>query len=397
MSSSSAPQLLDIRTLAHTREILAYHDGGLFPVLALTPSGVIVAVLRGGAGHIGQRGRIEIIRSLDAGQTWSPPTVIADSDCDDRNPALGVSPAGTLVLAYHRLGGYDAAGNVHYVPRGTGAEPPIEVMVTRSFDEGVSWARPGPLAVELLRTGSPFGKIIVGPDGTLFLAIYLYDPARGPLDRAAMLQLGPDRYGSYLVRSHDDGRTWEEPTLIAPAMDETGLLALPNGDLLALLRGSDPEARLWSARSADGGHTWSPPMPVTAPHQLPADLAQLANGDILLAYGNRMPPYRIEGLISRDGGHSWLKQRLIFSGPLYGYTVEAPRRTDLGYPASVILRRDGNSQGVTMYYYNPSLPMTGDWQTEGPAGPLYANQGYRAVAVTWDEAELIAAIEHRLT
>src|SRR4051794_2923272 len=102
---------LDVRALPGTREMIAYKAGGLFPVLTLAPKGVILAVLRGGAGHLGLDGRIEILRSLDAGLSWSPPNVIADSERDDRNPALGHSNQGMLVLAYHCQGNYDADGN----------------------------------------------------------------------------------------------------------------------------------------------------------------------------------------------------------------------------------------------------------------------------------------------
>ena len=48
-------------------------------------------------------------------------------------------------------------------------------------------------------------------------------------------------------------------------------------------------------------------------------------------------------------------------------------------------------QGVTAYYYNPSLRHPGDWQS-GEQGALYRHDDYRAVAVLWDEAELIAAV-----
>ena len=58
---------LDVRALSQTREVIAYHGGGLFPVLTTAPDGSAVAVLRGGAGHLGLEGRIDIVRSRDAG------------------------------------------------------------------------------------------------------------------------------------------------------------------------------------------------------------------------------------------------------------------------------------------------------------------------------------------
>ena len=381
MAISTSRTLLDIRSLPATREVIAYKDGGLFPVLALTPGGIIVAVVRGGAGHHGLTGRIEVIRSFDCGHTWSPPNVVADSDWDDRNPALGVSNVGALLLAYQRVGNYDAEGNSYPVLPGS-SDMRSEIMVTRSFDAGLTWERPIPLPVESLRTGTPFGKIVALDDGTLLLPVY---GAQGYGTRSSEVC-------SHLVRSHDDGESWGEPSLVAAGMNETALLVLENGDLLAVMRAEEGDAALDSARSSDGGLTWSRPQQVTGRHQHPGDLLRLANGDILLTYGNRTPPYRIEGRISRDNGHTWLDGLLIFSGALYGYAIDTPPRTDLGYPSTAICRGSGRGQGVTMYYYNPSIQSPPDWRHRA-ANPLYIARGYYAIAVAWSEAELIARLD----
>lgn len=382
---------VDVRALGQTRETVAYRDGGLFPVLAGAPDGVVVAVLRGGAGHLGRAGRIESIRSLDTGRTWSSPSVVADSDRDDREFALGVAGDGSLILTYQRHGGYNADGT-YYRPEQFVGELPIEVMVTRSADAGLTWAKPVPLRLEACRRGAPYGKIVTQADGTLLAPIYLFDYARLGAARAARHRAAPHPPGSYLVRSRDGGVTWDEPSLIAPGMNETGLLVLPDGDLLAVPRSDPPEEALWSTRSADGGWTWSAPVRITGPRQHPADLLLLTNGAALLTYGNRAPPYRIEGRLSRDGGRTWVDRLLTFSGPLYGADLGAPRRTDLGYPSSALRREYGTGRGVTVYYVNPSIGREANVRASGPRGPYYRAEGYRAVAVTWDEAELVAAV-----
>ncbi len=129
--------------------------------------------------------------------------------------------------------------------------------------------------------------------------------------------------------------------------------------------------------------------------QITADLVHLSNGDILLTYGNRNPPYRIEGRISRDGGRSWLDLLLTFSGHLYGYTEEESRSTDLGYPSSVV-RGGGNGEGITMYYYNPSMRGRLDARKRAQ-NFLYFHQNYCAVAITWQEEELIAAVQNAIS
>jgi len=386
MSTQSTP-ILDVRALPGTSEVIAYKDGGLFPVLALAGDAV-VAVLRGGAGHLGLDGRMEVVRSRDAGRTWSPPAVVADSEADDRNPAFGVTQAGTLVLAYHRQGNYDEEGSWRL--RQAMEESRVETRVTRSHDGGLTWETPYPLGVDELTAGSPYGKIVALADGTLLMPIYARPIAALLGNRAS--EVTGDGDCSYLVRSHDDGATWGEPSLIAVNKNETALIALPDGGVLALMRSIPPDQALYSSRSADGGHTWSPPVQVTGPRQHPADLVQLANGDILLTYGNRTAPYRVEGKVSRDGGLTWLAPLLTFSAPLYGYHLPPERPTDLGYPSSVVQREAGHGQGVTMYYYNPSVRKP--WQHENrSAESRYLAQDYYAVAVTWQEEELIAAID----
>ena len=384
MTTLAPDRSVDIRTLPGTRETVAYQDGGLFPVLALAPNGIAVAALRGGAGHIGREGRMEAVRSSDGGLTWTPPNLIADSDDDDRNPAFGVSSQGTLILLYHRQHNYDADGNYQGGVRISDRKP-VAIMATRSFDNGLTWEEPYPLSIDALPTGSPYGKIVLLADGTLLAPIY---NSLAWADQESEQSFDT----SYLVRSEDDGRTWGGVSQIAPHMNETALIVLPDGDLLAVFR-DDSAQGLHSARSQDGGLTWSPPTQVTQARQHPADLVHLSNGDILLTYGNRNPPHRIEGRISRDGGHSWLNCLLTFSGHLYGYTAEETRRTDLGYPSSVVR---GGGQGITMYYYNPSMRLAVDAR-QRDSNPLYRHMDYCAVAVTWQEDELIAAVENAIS
>ena len=379
MTTMAPGRIVDIRTLPGTRETTAYQGGGLFPILALAPNGDVVAALRGGAGHLGRQARMEVVRTSDAGQTWTPPNPVADGEDDDRDAAFGVSSLGTLVLLYQREHRYDADGNYQGGLRIADPEP-IALMATRSLDSGLTWEEPYPLSFESLATASFFGKVVSLDDGTLLASIY---NSRSFADE----QSGQMSDIAYLLRSQDDGRTWESVSQIAPHRNETALIVLSGGDLLAVQRDDTAQA-LHSTRSQDGGRTWSPTTQITQARQHPADLVLLSNGDILLTYGNRTPPYRIEGRISRDGGRYWLDILLTFSGHLYGYTREESRRTDLGYPSSVICR---NGQGITMYYYNPSMRRAADARQRA-SNPLYQHEDYQAIAVTWQENELIAAV-----
>lgn len=377
--------LLDVRSLPSTREYSAYKDGGQFPVLGNVSGDALVAVLRGGAGHLGLNGRIDIIRSLDGGRTWTPPDMLVDSEVDDRNPAFGVAQSGVLMLAYRREGRYDQSGR--YV-RGQPSNPDerrTSVMLTRSHDAGATWEIPVPLDLPLLRTGSPFGKIV--NLGNQMLLLPIYDVYQGHEAKS----VPPENLYSYLIRSLDDGANWGDASPIAPMMGETALLALPSGDLLAMMRDRGAAQALWSAHSTDAGYSWSEPVQVTGPMQHPADLVLLNDNSVLLTYGNRNPPYRIEGRISRDGGRSWLPPILTFSGQLYGYNVEADRPYDFGYPSSAILRNVGSGgQGITLYYYNPSIRT--QRSERGPESDFYASKDYCARAICWDEDEFLEGI-----
>jgi hypothetical protein len=83
---------------------------------------------------------------------------------------------------------------------------------------------------------------------------------------------------------------------------------------------------------------------------------------------------------------------LTFSAPLYWYHLPPERPTDLGYPSSVVQCGVAAGQGVTMYYYNPS--MRKPWQHEHRITEIrYLARDYYAIAVSWQEAELIAAVD----
>ncbi len=143
----------------------------------------------------------------------------------------------------------------------------------------------------------------------------------------------------YVFRSHDNGKTWADPVLVGEHYNETGLLALPNGGVLAALR-SETGGHLAIALSKDGGKTWSTPSEITRDKEHPGDLILLKNGDILLTYGERNKPFRVEAMVSHDKGKTWDKASKIV-------LADDAASTDCGYPSSVQLP---NGNIVTIYY-----------------------------------------------
>ncbi|HIE52121.1 MAG TPA: DUF1080 domain-containing protein [Armatimonadetes bacterium] len=306
----------EARKAEHIERLLAVQGQGYFPVLIRLRNGELAAVVRGGAPHVGVGGRLDLIKSADGGRTWSAPQTVAALPPDSRNPAFGQAPDGRLILAFALTGPYEKG-------RFTAATRRYTVWLTTSEDNGTTWTKPHQLEVAPLTYGSPYGKIVSLPDDTLLMNVYEWEEA--------------GKYAAYLYRSRDQGRTWGEPTLIAEGYNETALLPLPDGRLLAFLRDG---GGIHQAESRDGGRTWSKPKRILDRGRHPADVIRLQSGHLLLTAGHRILPFGVLALLSRDGGRTWAWEQRVLLEWQSG-------NTDCGYPSSVQLD-DGTI--VTMCY-----------------------------------------------
>lgn len=354
---------VDIRQLPGTQVIDAIRGQGYFPVITALGDEELLVVLRGGAGHIGLGGRLDVIRSTDGGATWGAPLTVADSERDDRNPALGLTQDGALVLAYHWQGSYDTEGK--WDPSSRRAD----TRVVRSEDRGCSWVEDQLLNYTPINGASPFGKIREA-DGVLHMPIYGGGKVVGDPDRA--VRVGATTCPTHLLRSTDGGRTWGDPTLVALGLNEADFLVLPDRTWLFAARGEDQGA-IHTCRSTDGGRTWTYETRVTVHGEHPPDLTLLSNGWVLLTFGHRLVPFGVQGLISRDGGRTWDPRRLLYEDGCYG--------GDSGYPSTVRLP---GGRLVTVFY-SAGIP-------EIPTNSV-SDIGALCRAVCYDEAALIAAME----
>jgi hypothetical protein len=300
---------------------------GYFPVALRLQDGRIAVVLRGGAGHLGIQGRLDMVFSSDDGKTWTRPALVVDSPEDDRNPALGQAEDGSLVVAYLRLAKYDEQGR--YNPK---LDKPDTTWVTRSEDGGKTWGESTPLDVSDIGWGSPYGKMLTLSDGTMLLAVY-GGPVRAPGATVA------DSDNSYLYRSTDDGKTWKRYATIGPkGFNETGLLRLASGKLLAAMR-SAAGGELWLTDSSDNGESWGEPWKLAPAKVHPADLLLLPGERVLLVTGYRVGPFGVRGLVGDREGHFDWQRRLVL--------VNDATNGDCGYASSVLLK-DGRV--LTAYY-----------------------------------------------
>ena len=318
---------------------------GFFPVLARTGPSSLAVIFRTGGTHIGACATLAVAVSADGGKCWSDPVEITARWEDSRNPAFGVSAKGELIAAWWNacMDCYaDTPNGPEWKALPAKGEVPT-MFVSRSADAGRRWGKPVPYRSELLTLASPYGRIISAPDGTLLMGVY-GTPRQA---REGVRDI------SILLRSHDDGKTWGEETLVAVRHNETAYAFLPTGQLLAAARSES--GHVATLFSSDAGRTWSDPVQVTRDGEHPADLTLLASGKVLLTFGRRIRPMGCGVLISGDGGRTWnLDREVLLAG-------DGVRNPDLGYPSTIQLA-DGTLV-TALYFASGSDPGTdgGGW------------------------------------
>lgn len=289
-----------------------------FPDVCRLPNGNLACVFYAGYGHVSlpnaewpRGGRVCIVESKDEGRTWSPPQVLFDGEQDDRDPHIAALRNGTVICSFFQYRSVD--GKIEH-----------DVCLVESHDGGRRWqTKPRVLATNRWAVSAPVREL---PDGTLLLGVYTGDDSTA--------------YGAVL-RSTDGGKTWSEPVAIDPKSGvrldaETDLLRLPDGTLLAALRG-DGTINMHFATSADQGVTWSKVKDSGFLGHCP-HLTRLSTGEILLTH--RQPATSLH--ISRDDGKNWQGPIQIDSvGGAYPSTVELKDHTVL-----VVYYEEGEGSAV---------------------------------------------------
>jgi len=288
--------------------------------------------------HVCPFGKTQMIRSRDNGRTWSKTITINNSPLDDRSAGIIETAKGTLLLSWHT----SVAFFKHIKPEWRRHADKLNQDARKRFCG--SW----------VRRSSDGGKTWEDP-----IKILTHAP-HGPIQLrdGRLLYMGgnhkkirPEDSGYGASESRDDGRTWQVLGSVPYSQEllekkrrmysEPHVVETASGKLVAMFRTKftkREDRRLYQSQSLDGGKTWS--MPVNTGLQgYPPHLIRLKNDWLLVSYGRRLPPYGLRACISRDEGKTWDKaNEILLCGAPNG---------DLGYPTSVQLA-DGSI--YTVFY-----------------------------------------------
>src|SRR5439155_24788502 len=124
--------------------------------IARLGNGDLLVVYYDSPEHVSPAGRISLVRSRDAGRTWSAPTVIVDTPLDDRDPSITVTRSGTLLVSYFVRNDDGTSGGV---------------FVARSDDGGNTWSRDARVDTDLVGPATS-ARIVELANGDLLIPIY---------------------------------------------------------------------------------------------------------------------------------------------------------------------------------------------------------------------------------
>ena len=249
-------------------------------------------------------GRAHIMSSDDEGLTWSKPTTLVDTEMDDRHPTIVELDDGTLLCTFFCAPATRKCRSAWIL----------------SHDNGTTWTEPRYLQPESGGMGN--GSAIQLVDGTVAWATQvIFD--------------GDEFWSTGVFLSSDHGETFELGSVIGTDhhLFETTIAQLPDGRIVAASRRHCDV--YWSA---DGGRSWTEPVPVGVdlfdPH-----LLLMPNGVLACFHGS----YDFGGLyviLSPDGGRTWHGP-----GKRHGYAVDP---SVYGYSHPIVLA-DGTAYIVYLH------------------------------------------------
>jgi len=272
------------------------------PAIVVSNKGTVLAFCEGRKTHSYDDGDVDIVlkRSFDNGKTWSDLQLVYEQGGDAHitigNPVPVVDrDTGTIWLFF-----------------GRNFEHPL---MTRSNDDGVTWAKPVELTGTIKASDHP-GWFLPGPGHGIQLK---GGPKKGRLvvPAYATVAKGPvNNTCSFIIYSDNHGRTWKRGGYTKRIGSECLVCEMPDGDLYMTIRGRTRKY----AWSRDGGETWEPV-------QVEKDLMEpTCQASVVQYIGERKnltffcnPASRTRKNMtirfSRDNCENWSEGKVIHQGP----------------------------------------------------------------------------------
>lgn len=217
------------------------------PAVIVTTRGTLLAFCEGRKTGRGDHGDLDLMlkRSADGGRTWSQQRIVHEEGGAAKitigNPCPVVDrDTGVIWLAFCRDND--------------------RVFLTRSSDDGKSWAKPREITADAKK--SEWGWYATGPGHGIQLE-------RGkhkgrlviPCDTGDSKGWGQwaEKGRSLVIYSDDHGKTWRRGGITEKGMNECEVVELAGGSLLLSMRNYRGKNRRAFAVSRDGGVSWSEP------------------------------------------------------------------------------------------------------------------------------------------
>jgi formylglycine-generating enzyme required for sulfatase activity len=294
-----------------------------WPNLTQMPDGKIVTMIHNTPSHLLLEGDVDSYMSANGGRTWEfqSSTSLHKPGNTIGNLAAGLSHDGALIAL---IAGWEGKNF---------RENSIQPRICRSYDYGKTWKFFGVLQVpEGFSSLCVFGDVVLlDKKDHLAVPAYVYSAK----------QQNADEFTSMLFFSHDDGKTWQDFSIIGSGCNETSVLRLKSNRWLAASR-TDVIRNTVLFVSEDEGKTWKKTGIIAGYEEKgndehPPHLLRLHNGNILVTFGKRWLPHGVGGRISKDEGETWGSRFELIN---FGWG-------DCGYPSSVQL---DDETIVTAYY-----------------------------------------------
>lgn len=289
-----------------------YHSYRI-PALIVSAKGTLLAFCEGRRDSAGDAGNIDVLlrRSFDRGKTWAAVQTVADEGDDTiGNPTPVVErKTGTIFLLLTRNPGRVTESHII-----AGSAPPRTVWITRSTDDGATWAAPVEITSQVSR-----------PDWTW----YATGPGNGIQLRSGRLVIPCDhntrdgRRYSHIIYSDDRGATWHIGGIADEKTNESAVAELKDGGVLLNMRSYHGRNRRAIQRSSDGGITFGslafdetliePVCEGSLVDGVPA--GKKPNGRLLFSNPAATNRTHLTVRLSTDDSRTWAASRLVDAGP----------------------------------------------------------------------------------